>query len=240
MPSSTGNVSRMRPVRRASTIARAGSPRRAGRVADISTPIIVAEVDVAAAQRARSAAPRGRSSTRSWRAGTSTRIISAVATSTQVASERTMLVDHVVDADPLRGDEGEPDAEQRRRRRAPIRRAVRWRPPARAGAGSSEGRRRAGHRRRAVGGHEAEPAGERARARVAGSGDRDARARRRPRPARRPAARRSAAADSRAAAPIAREALAGRWLSACSSSARRCGSAGGTRTPSTPSLTTSA
>ena len=44
VPSSTGNVSRMRPVRRESTMARAGSPRRAGSVADISTPIIVAEV----------------------------------------------------------------------------------------------------------------------------------------------------------------------------------------------------
>ena len=44
MPSRTGKVSRIRPVLRASAIARAGSPRRAGRVADISTPIIVAEV----------------------------------------------------------------------------------------------------------------------------------------------------------------------------------------------------
>ncbi len=44
VPSRTGNVSRIRPVLRASVIARAGSPRRAGRVADISTPIIVAEV----------------------------------------------------------------------------------------------------------------------------------------------------------------------------------------------------
>ncbi len=44
VPSRTGKVSRMRPVRRARVSARAGSPRRAGRVADISTPIIVAEV----------------------------------------------------------------------------------------------------------------------------------------------------------------------------------------------------
>ena len=44
VPSRTGKVSRMRPVRRESDSARAGSPRRAGRVADISTPIIVAEV----------------------------------------------------------------------------------------------------------------------------------------------------------------------------------------------------
>ena len=44
VPSSTGKVERMRPVRRESTMARAGSPRRAGSVADMSTPIIVAEV----------------------------------------------------------------------------------------------------------------------------------------------------------------------------------------------------
>ena len=44
VPSRTGKVSRIRPVRRASASALAGSPRRAGRVADISTPIIVAEV----------------------------------------------------------------------------------------------------------------------------------------------------------------------------------------------------
>src|SRR3954452_17673547 len=44
VPSSTGKVSRILPVRRESDIARAGSPSRAGRVADISTPIIVAEV----------------------------------------------------------------------------------------------------------------------------------------------------------------------------------------------------
>ena len=44
VPMITGNVSRMRPVRRESESARAGSPSRAGRVADISTPIIVAEV----------------------------------------------------------------------------------------------------------------------------------------------------------------------------------------------------
>ena len=44
VPISTAKVSRMRPTRLARTVARAGSPRRAGRVADISTPIIVAEV----------------------------------------------------------------------------------------------------------------------------------------------------------------------------------------------------
>jgi hypothetical protein len=41
VPSTTGSPSRGRPMRRATIIARAGSPRRAGSVADISTPIIV-------------------------------------------------------------------------------------------------------------------------------------------------------------------------------------------------------
>ena len=44
VPPRTATVSRIRPMRRARTIARAGSPRRAGSVADIITPIIVAEV----------------------------------------------------------------------------------------------------------------------------------------------------------------------------------------------------
>ena len=44
VPISTGKVSRMRPTRRATTIALAGSPRRAGSVADISTPTIVPDV----------------------------------------------------------------------------------------------------------------------------------------------------------------------------------------------------
>ena len=41
MPSTTGNRSRARPRRRATISAREGSPRRAGSVADISTPIVV-------------------------------------------------------------------------------------------------------------------------------------------------------------------------------------------------------
>ena len=44
VPIRTGNVSRIRPMWRERTIALAGSPRRAGNVADINTPIIVAEV----------------------------------------------------------------------------------------------------------------------------------------------------------------------------------------------------
>ena len=90
VPSRTGKVSRIRPVRRARASARAGSPRRAGSVADISTPIIVAEVT---------------SRRRTGRLGSAARAIqyqeaarkkseiaiSAQATRTQVRSERTML-----------------------------------------------------------------------------------------------------------------------------------------------------
>ncbi len=41
VPSTTGRFSRGRPVRRATTSAREGSPRRAGSVEDISTPMNV-------------------------------------------------------------------------------------------------------------------------------------------------------------------------------------------------------
>ena len=90
VPSRTGKVSRMRPVRRASTIARAGSPSRAGRVADISTPIIVAEVTsrrrigrLGSAARAIQNQDAARTNSESP--------ISAQAIITQPKSDRTML-----------------------------------------------------------------------------------------------------------------------------------------------------
>ncbi len=52
VPSTTGRFSRGRPVRRATISARAGSPRRAGSVEDISTPIIVARIESASLIRA--------------------------------------------------------------------------------------------------------------------------------------------------------------------------------------------
>ena len=81
----------MRPVRRASTIARAGSPRRAGRVADISTPIIVAEVTSRRRSGRRGSAARAIENHEVARRNIEA-IISAVATRTQPRSERTMLV----------------------------------------------------------------------------------------------------------------------------------------------------
>ena len=168
------------PMRRARTIARAGSPRRAGRVADISTPIIVAEVTsrrrsglrgqrragdrVPGAgaeehrghhQRRSRPAPRWRRSARCWSTTWST-------------------------PTRLRGDEGEPEAEQRRRRRAPTRRAVRWRSPLRARArGRARAGARAGTRRRAVRRARARSGARRARRSSRGAGTVDARARRR-------------------------------------------------------------
>ena len=90
VPSRTGNVSRNRPIRRAMIIARAGSPRRAGSVADISTPIIVADVK----SRRRSVAT-GSAERAVWNQAPARKNIdrhmNAVAISTQAKSERTAL-----------------------------------------------------------------------------------------------------------------------------------------------------
>ncbi len=90
VPSRTGKVSRMRPVRRASARARAGSPSRAGRVADISTPIIVAEVT---SRRRTERLGRAAQAIQYQEAARkkSEEAISAQAISTQVRFERTML-----------------------------------------------------------------------------------------------------------------------------------------------------
>ena len=85
VPIRTAKVSRMRPTRRASTIALAGSPRRAGSVADISTPIIVAEVT----SRRRTGRPGSAARTIATHEAARANIaatISAQATSTQVRS----------------------------------------------------------------------------------------------------------------------------------------------------------
>ena len=81
-------MSEIRPMRRERTIARAGSPRRAGKVADISTPIIVAEVTSRRRIVCRGRAERA-IAYQAFERRKSDAHISAVATSTQVASERT-------------------------------------------------------------------------------------------------------------------------------------------------------
>ncbi len=85
VPMSTAKVSRMRPIRRASTIARAGSPRRAGSVADINTPIIVAEVTSRRRTLRPGSAARAIATQEAARANIAA-IISTQATSTQVRS----------------------------------------------------------------------------------------------------------------------------------------------------------
>ena len=81
---------RNRPIRQAMIIALAGSPTQAGGVADISTPIIVAEVK----SRQRSVAT-GSAARAAWNQAPARknidRHIKAVATSTQAKSERTAL-----------------------------------------------------------------------------------------------------------------------------------------------------
>ena len=144
VPSSTGNVSRIRPVRRASTMARAGSPRRAGSVADISTPIIVAEVTSRRRSGPRGSAARAIANQETARMNIEA-IISAVAISTQPASERTMLATTfwspiLCAARAVRPTPSTPATPR------PMRRATRWRAAACAGGGSSEGSRLGGRR----------------------------------------------------------------------------------------------
>ena len=170
VPSRTGKVSRMRPVRRESDIARAGSPRRAGSVADISTPIIVAEVT----SRRRTGRLGSAARTIQYQEAArkkSESAISAQAISTQVRSERTMLATTLSTPILLRGQRGQADAEDAGDAEAERggRRARRRLPPA-ASAGSSEGRRCGGPARAAVGGAQARPSGRTARRRSPAAG----------------------------------------------------------------------
>ena len=91
VPISTGKVSRIRPIRRERTIALAGSPSRAGSVADIRTPTIVAEVDVAAAHQTAGQRCAGDRDPGRRRGRTSLPTISAQAISTHLRSESMML-----------------------------------------------------------------------------------------------------------------------------------------------------
>ena len=99
VPSTIGKRSRTRPTRLATISARDGSPSRAGRVADISTPIIVAR----AASRRRTRVP-GRAARRiACQASARTSIeahMSAKATSTQTGVAATMA--RPIDSMPIR------------------------------------------------------------------------------------------------------------------------------------------
>ena len=236
----TANVSRMRPMRRASTIARAGSPRRAGSVADISTPIIVAEVT----SRRRTGRPGQRRAhdraarTRRGRTSTGDHQRAGDQHPGEVGADDAL--GDVVHADPAGGEDGQPDADRSRRCRARARRAAR-RPRRRSRRAAGPGRAGAW----------------RARARAARRGDESDAAEGAPRPVgrglghglhrplvdlghlgRRRGPRRSARRSRAPASPIAIR-RSGSWRRRWSSSASACGSAGGTSTPSRPSVTTS-
>ena len=117
VPRITGSVSRIRPVRRAMIIARAGSPARAGSVADISTPIIVAEVTSRRRIRRSGSAERiaaNQEIARMKRLAT----IRAKASRTHDFVVVDDVVDNAVDADPARGCPGERRRPQARRRRS--------------------------------------------------------------------------------------------------------------------------
>ena len=146
VPMTTGVVSRGRPARRATISARAGSPRRAGSVADISTPIAVpwkASMRVTG----RSGSPARRIACHAIARSTIEAHMTASAASTHGGLERRRLVGDPVDPDALERDRGQARGRRRRRRRA--RRGGRRcaasrarRPP--SGAGSSVAMRRGG------------------------------------------------------------------------------------------------
>ena len=110
VPSSTGKVSRILPVRRASVSARAGSPRRAGRVADISTPIIVAEVTSRRRTGRLGSAARAIQYQEAARKK-SELAISAAGDEDQRQVRADDAFDDLVDADLLRREQGQTDTE---------------------------------------------------------------------------------------------------------------------------------
>ena len=140
VPIRTGNVSRTRPVRRESESARAGSPSRAGRVADISTPIIVAEVT----SRRRTGRLGSAARTIQYQDAArkkSERAIRPEAISTQVTSERTMLSTTLSTPILRAASAVRPMPSTAAMPRAARRATRRLRLPLRASGGSSDGRR---------------------------------------------------------------------------------------------------
>ena len=109
VPSTIGKRSRTRPTRLATIKAREGSPSRAGRVADISTPIIVPR----AVSRRRTRVP-GRAARRiAFHASARSSIeahISAKATSTQTGVAATIARPIGLDAEPAQREDGQSGA----------------------------------------------------------------------------------------------------------------------------------
>ena len=157
VPTTTGRFSLARPVWRARLIALAGSPRRAGRVADINTPIMVAEAksrrfrpECGIADRAMKNHDQARTK--------SEEAIRARAMSTQERSERTMA--WATWSTPIfcAASAVSPSPKSAARPRAALRMNRLRFPAGSAGAGSSEGSLTGGGQRQTVGRGDAEPA----------------------------------------------------------------------------------
>ena len=125
------------------TSARAGSPSRAGRVADISTPIIVAEVTSRRRTGRCGSAARAIQYQEAARKNSES-AIRAQATRTQLEVGADDVFDDVVEADLLRRKRGQPDAEHTGDTEADPAGDLARRLPVRTGAGSSDGSRRGG------------------------------------------------------------------------------------------------
>ena len=143
VPITTGNVSLARPVWRARLIALAGSPRRAGKVADISTPIIVAEA------KSRRLRPEWGIADRAMKNQDQARTksedaIRARAKSTQERSERTTVSATWSTPIFLAATAVRPSPNSAFRPRPALRTQDRRGPVPSAGAGSSEGSLTAG------------------------------------------------------------------------------------------------
>ena len=106
-------------------MARAGSPRRAGRVADIRTPIIVAEVTSRRRSGLRGSAARAIANQETAR-----RIIEAIIKRGRDQHPAGIGADdagdHVLGADPVRGERRQSEAEDAATP-SPMRLATRWR-----------------------------------------------------------------------------------------------------------------
>ena len=148
VPSTTGRCSRALPIRRATTNARAGSPRRAGSVADMSTPMNVPCSASTSRTRARGSAAR-RIACHAAPRSTIEKHMSPSATSTHVGVAASR--DSPIRSMPMRcsakpansaASSAASAMPARRTRRA----AGRGAPPSQAGSGSSVGSRTAGTR----------------------------------------------------------------------------------------------
>ncbi len=112
VPSTTGNRSRTRPIRRATISAREGSPSRAGSVADMSTPIITPRVT----QRRRTCTPGSAARRIACQDSARSSIeehIRASASTTQNGARAEQGVADRRDADPVQRERGQPHAADR-------------------------------------------------------------------------------------------------------------------------------